>query len=229
MDYQHYHQLRSSQDTFFGYGLQRRYAKIAEVFEELLLDYERSVEIADFGCAEGYMLQQLLRTFDGRIKSAHGFDLFKEGVPNQSDNIQFTAVNLFHDFPYPLIDESIDVCYASAFFKHHPKPHMFLAELSRILKPGGKLLLSDPCSSTLRVGLGVGYFDRNWMPNRWNRRSLEKLLRGSSETIELSLVQYERYWLAPTKRIFDAGLERWLPSAIRRNVGLHQLAVLKKT
>lgn len=229
MDYQHYHQLRSNQNTFFGYGLQRRYAKIAEVFENLLREYEHSVEIADFGCAEGYMLQELLRTFEGRIKFAHGFDLFTQGVPNPSDRIQFTPINLFYDYPYPLADDSIDVCYASAFFKHHPKPALFLAQLSRILKPGGKLLLSDPCSSTLRIGLSVGYFDRKWMPNRWNRRSLAQLLDSASAPIGLKLVQHERYWLAPTKRIFDVGLERLLPSAIRNNVGLHQLAVLEKT
>ncbi|MGI9328171.1 MAG: methyltransferase domain-containing protein [Pseudomonadales bacterium] len=228
MDYQRYHQLRSNQDTFFGYGLQRRYAKIAETIEELLPKYEHPIEIADFGCAEGYMLQQLLDTFEGRINFAHGFDLFKQGVPSHSDKIQLTPVNLFYDYPFPLADESIDICYASAFFKHHPKPAKFLAQINRILKPDGKLLLSDPCSATLRIGLSVGYFDRNWMPNRWSRKSLAQLLESSPQPLDLTLVEYERYWIAPSKRVFDMGIERWLPSALRKTLGLHQLAVLEK-
>jgi SAM-dependent methyltransferase len=67
--------------------------------------------------------------------------------------------------PLPLSAESIDVAFAGDVIEHlHNSPKPFLAELVRVLKPGGMLMLTTPNATRLlvRVKLALGY--SNWPP-----------------------------------------------------------------
>ena len=55
--------------------------------------------------------------------------------------------------------DSFDVITARHLIEHVPDPHSFMAELARILKPGGKLIIETPNSEALgRVCLGPKWF-----------------------------------------------------------------------
>ena len=54
---------------------------------------------------------------------------------------------IVHDlnkFPYPFEDNEIDEVYASHVLEHLDRPFLVMAELHRIMKPGGKLLIKVP-------------------------------------------------------------------------------------
>ncbi|HEC16391.1 MAG TPA: class I SAM-dependent methyltransferase [Sedimenticola sp.] len=58
-------------------------------------------------------------------------------------------------------DESFDVVTARHVIEHIPDPRPFIAEIFRILKPGGLMVLKTPNSQAL----GRGWFGANWYAN----------------------------------------------------------------
>lgn len=226
MSYEAYDELRTDTAHLFGYGLFRRLQKVQASVLDLATGsgFER---IVDFGCADGAMLKALAANPQLGIQEAIGFDLFEKGVPDASPTVRFVRSNLFHDYPYALEENSVDLCIASAFYKHNPDPQRFLLEVSRVLKDGGLFLLLDPCSTVVLVGLALNYFDRNWMPNRWDLGTLRGQLAETGLTNKLEILSSERYWLAPNMKTYELGLERLIPGPLRRAVGLHQIVVLR--
>jgi len=69
-----------------------------------------------------------------------GMDVEQSGHPHQNEEI-----DVFYDgkiFPFP--DHSFDSVITSQVLEHVFTPDLFLKEINRVLKPGGKLLLSVP-------------------------------------------------------------------------------------
>jgi len=69
-----------------------------------------------------------------------GMDVEQSGHPHQNEEI-----DVFYDgktFPFP--DNSFDSVITSQVLEHVFTPDLFLKEINRVLKPGGKLLLSVP-------------------------------------------------------------------------------------
>ena len=58
------------------------------------------------------------------------------------------------DGPLPLEDNSFDVVWASEVIEHVADTGRWLSEVRRVLKPGGRLLLTTPSHGRLRVALG---------------------------------------------------------------------------
>jgi SAM-dependent methyltransferase len=223
-----YAELRNSRDSIFSYGLSRRLRMVSELFRTYCRE-TRNLQVVDFGCADGAMLIHLLKTFDGQIEKALGIDVFDHGIPDSVDaRLTYQTVHLFREFPYPIDNDSQHLMIGSAFFKHNPSPLPFLSECHRGLRPGGYLMLLDPRPLVIQFGILVGYFDRKYNPNPWNQGSLHGLLTKSGLSKAIKVVHYGRYWLAPTRRLYELGFENWIPGGVTNALGLHQAAVLQK-
>jgi SAM-dependent methyltransferase len=104
--------------------------------------------IVDFGCGDG---ATALGVATGSDASVTGLDLYKTfvhlrdmsgqnlGIPDLPESLSFVQNELGQ--PLPLPDEFADAVYSWSVFEHVVNPREALAELHRITKPEGALLV----------------------------------------------------------------------------------------
>ena len=90
-------------------------------------------KVLDIGCARGDFLSFLL---DREAFEAHGVDAYSGGVDDP--RIHFRPTQLA-DAGYP--DAMFDVVMAWAVFEHLHRPSDYFAEATRLLAPGGQLMI----------------------------------------------------------------------------------------
>jgi len=96
--------------------------------------------LLDFGCADGYFLSRLARAQPGI--EAHGVDLVAHAAWDALPLISFRA----GDIPLPFPDGYFDAIFSSQVLEHLLNPVLAAAELSRVLKPGGRIWVATPNS-----------------------------------------------------------------------------------
>jgi len=97
--------------------------------------------IVELGCGSREILRALEKDFDQRI----GLDISRkrldmEGI--QPEDWIFMEADL--NAALPLIDDSADVVLANEVIEHVIDPFYFAEEVLRVLKPGGKCVLTTP-------------------------------------------------------------------------------------
>jgi len=109
----------------------------------LALDYARGKHVLEVGCNWGYGAYLLsgvaahLTAFDG---SGEAIRDAQQRFPR--DNLVF----LMHDAndPFPLPDESFDLVFSSEVIEHIRDYRACVAEIKRVLRPGGILIMKTP-------------------------------------------------------------------------------------
>ena len=99
------------------------------------------LRVLDYGCGNGYVLQQFAR----HGAEVHGVDLTARAV--ELSRARFAVRGLEGTFtqgdgrtiPYP--DDSFDIVTSMGVLHHIPDPRPVLAEIRRVLKPGGRFVL----------------------------------------------------------------------------------------
>ncbi len=90
----------------------------------------------DVGCREGVQTRWL---------QSHGYEVTSIDVDKRFEGAQ--VVNANEPLPFP--DESFDLVWCSEVIEHLEDPAVSLAELRRVTKPGGELILTTPNSYAL--------------------------------------------------------------------------------
>jgi ubiquinone/menaquinone biosynthesis C-methylase UbiE len=93
-----------------------------------------------------------------------------------------------HDLPFP--DESFDGCRAERIFSHLEDPARVAAELCRVTRPGGRIVMSAADQETLVVDVPDRELTRRilnhccdtWLVNGWASRQLSRLARQADLT-----------------------------------------------
>jgi len=109
-----------------------------------------SVDILDVGCGTGLLLADLARS---GATSLAGFDLAPKILDVARENLSPTGIGADlragdAEEPLPWASESFDVATLTGALHHFYRPHDALAEIHRVLRPGGRLLVVDPCFFT---------------------------------------------------------------------------------
>jgi 2-polyprenyl-3-methyl-5-hydroxy-6-metoxy-1,4-benzoquinol methylase len=91
----------------------------------------------DMGCGEGFMLKEA----EANGFEPYGLDIAKNLIPELSGKYNFSNGNII-DAKYP--DNFFSVIYMDSVLEHVPNPVETIAELKRILQPGGILLVIVP-------------------------------------------------------------------------------------
>jgi len=99
------------------------------------------VKVLDVGCGTGALLAQLVRKFDivgtGIDPSPQMVQIAQSAHPS----LEITAAAAEE---LPFADNSFEVVLACLTYHHFANPHAFVAEASRVLAPGGKLVVAEP-------------------------------------------------------------------------------------
>lgn len=136
----------------------------------------RNAAVADLGCADGRLLFYL----DKGIREGVGIDR-KAG--SKKGNITIMAGDL--EAPLHLESDYFDVVISLAVVEHLEKPEQMLAEAYRILKRGGKLILTTPTENAKPLlefaAFRLGIINRKEILEHkkyWARDELIRMLQG---------------------------------------------------
>lgn len=95
----------------------------------------------DFGCGPGVFVQRVRP----RCRRAVGVDMDGERLAEARVAVpEASFIQLVPNTPVPLEDESFDTISFQEVIEHVPDERFVLLELTRLLKPGGRLLLTTP-------------------------------------------------------------------------------------
>lgn len=105
-------------------------------------DLPAAAIVGDVGAGTGFVLQGLI----GRASRLVGFDQSADmlAVARQKLNgYNQVELRLAEGQNLPAETGSFDAVFANMYLHHAPDPAAAIAEMSRILKPGGKLVITD--------------------------------------------------------------------------------------
>lgn len=98
--------------------------------------------VVDLGCGSGHLLSALAERFDQRI----GLDVSRTRLDTlangKTDGWEFREADL--NGLFPLADASADVVIANQAIEHILDPVKFSREIHRILRPGGRCVVTTP-------------------------------------------------------------------------------------
>lgn len=180
-EYQHYNAEHASSDSWI----------VPAIIRELAALPQGSV-IADLGCGNGALLAE----FRQRGFQLHGLDSSSSGLAHGRKaypEIRFAQADLTGDLSGNFLVESCDVIISTEVVEHIFLPRCFVANCYRLLKPGGKLILSTPYHGYLKnlvlamTGKMDSHFTALWDFGHikfWSRRTLTFLLEEAGFTVE---------------------------------------------
>jgi len=138
-------------------GMETYFTEVAEQWDEMRAGYfgehvaeaviaavhpEPSMTVADIGTGTGYLLAGLAP----KVRRAFGFDASFEMLAvarSKQDILPSTLLCHARGTNIPLPDSSLDVVVANMYLHHCPDPLAAIREMVRLLRSGGRLVLTD--------------------------------------------------------------------------------------
>ncbi len=158
--------------------------------------------ILDLGTADGRMLASLGRRLEGELCLGVEYDRDLAALAAGSQP-RLEIVNGDVEM-LPLLDGSFDLAVAAAVIEHLPGPGRFLAEVRRVLRPGGILVLTAPDPFWEGVAHRLGHLQEEVHHQVMNLRQLSRLARGAG----LEVVESRKFMISPIGCPGELALER---------------------
>ena len=141
-----------SKGYYAGLAPEPRFHKVLEIAGKL-----GGKKLLDIGCGDGTYTLLLKKAL--KADEAVGIEISAEAVGAlKGKNIK--AYQLDSDEkPFPFEDDSFDFVYCGKIIKHIFNPDHLLAEVARVLKPGGRCIITTPnlAGWPNRLSLLLGY------------------------------------------------------------------------
>jgi ubiquinone/menaquinone biosynthesis C-methylase UbiE len=184
---------------------------------------ERPGRVLDWGCGHGQVSHLLLErgldvsSFDYDPHAAHGERRRLEHYPEIEAHLSSDPVAL------PFADSSFELVLSCGVLEHVQRPADSLAELRRVLVPGGRLLvykLPNRFSYLEAIAKRAGLYYHGSLPDDrvYDRRSALRLLQGCGFAVE----DFRRRNMLPLT-IEHRALWRASPAIWRANVALSRV------
>ena len=144
-----------------SYSLPRTNARVLALLEPHLAQARC---VLDIGAGEGYLATRVrdLVVAKGYTARVEACDLFPENF--RAPGIECHAINLHGGLT--LADQSVDLAYSVEVIEHLEDQFLFMREVHRVLRPGGRFILTTPnvLSLTSRVRTLVAGFPELFGP-----------------------------------------------------------------
>ncbi len=168
-------------------------ATLRETLARLSLD--PADRVLDVGCGTGALLRELARSHPAALLA--GVDpvpemlaVARRGLPSGVELLEGCAERL------PFAEGRFDVVVSCNMFHYLRQPAAALAEMARVLRPGGRLVITDWCDDYLACRICDVYlrlFDRAHF-RMYGRRECARLL-GEAGYGEAQVDRYKINWL----------------------------------
>lgn len=140
--------------------------------------------ILDLGCGNGNILKILKERICAEY---YGLDISEKMIEEAEKKLGKTARLQVGDAEQqPYGDNFFDVVICNASFHHYPNPEKAAAEISRIIKPGGLLILGDPTMPPILIE--IFNWSLKWSSSGdiklWKKREIEKLFDKNGFVME---------------------------------------------
>jgi ubiquinone/menaquinone biosynthesis C-methylase UbiE len=165
------------------------------LLRERRFDLRGAKSILDVGSGAGQIAKHLLKYAD-HDASITCCDLSPEMLQRARTRLKSTvpshvAADLCH---LPFADESFDCVTCGYVLEHLPDARPGLAELSRVMRPGGRMLLL-----TTEDSFSGAWTSRLWCCRTYNRQELFRTCH------ELGLIWNQELWFTRMHKLFRAG------------------------
>lgn len=191
--------------TFWEHMLRYRFAA----------HYARGKDVLDIACGEGYGTAGLMAA---GAKSVIGFDIAPDAVEHARQRYSVDA-RVGSALAVPLPDESADLLVSFETIEHLPDPIGFIAEIARLLRPGGQVIISTPEKEHYHLD-GPNPHHVHELSHEEFRASLKEHFEITQELAQTDRISRWFYWsrvacfdLMPRVKgghRIRAGLTRWL-------------------
>ena len=157
------------------------------LLQAVLSDLPKAATMLDAGCGRG-TFTAFLHNLGFRMI---GIDISRAAIAfarQQYPKVQFAVASLEGQFPFR--DENFTAVWCTEVLEHLFDVRATLAELNRVLRPGGKLVLTTPYHGFIKNLLIVFLsFDRHYDPygehiRFFSRHSLQRCLEQSGFVVE---------------------------------------------
>lgn len=185
--------------------------------ESLVGDLPSGSKVLDIGCGRGVMLRALLDLGH----EAHGVEIAPEAASGADPRAQIRIAPQLAKASYE--ENSFDAVIMWHVLEHLPHPDEALAEIRRILRPGGRLILAVPNFGSLqsrRTGNDWFHLDLPRHLYHFTPETLQRLLAGNEFHYEsvrhLAMLQNSFGWLQSILNRFSGTPRNSLYSLLHR-------------
>ena len=201
-------------------SLGRAHEAIHAMVARLLAARHASGTLADVGCGTG----DLARTLGTRFDRVLGVDAVRyDGLPPE---VSFTSADL--DGPLPIGARAVDVAAAVEVIEHLENPRAFVRELTRIVKPGGWVVITTPnqlsALSLLTLALKgrfAAFQDRDYPAHRTALLEIDLRRIAAECGLEEVAVAYSLSGRAPlTARHYPVAVAALMPRTLSDNLAI---------
>ena len=149
----YYHDQSVDRERMYAKPLRRyQQRRRLEVVRELTRRYwnrHRGGLLLDVGCGDGYGIATIVKDLDYALLI--GLDLSPEKLRSAGRTLPASRMILGDAEVLPLASARFQAVYSLETLEHLVAPQRALAEIARVLKPGGSVFISIPVSSALNV------------------------------------------------------------------------------
>jgi|APGre2960657468_1045069.scaffolds.fasta_scaffold01941_2 ubiquinone/menaquinone biosynthesis C-methylase UbiE len=176
------HKIQETHEQVAGQYSQVPEGRRVEKVRRLFAEFPGRQKALDIGCGNGGILAPFATAHE-----IHGVELYGPLVPVAVKNGLRAVEHDLEGGPLPYADSTFDVVFCGETIEHQVDTDGLLAEINRVLKPGGQLILTYPNIRTL-LSLVMMVFD---MPPMYAARYRAPHFRDFTlKTIRIALRQH---------------------------------------